>query len=131
MPLRLQHRPARGQQRRRSLDWSQRFAQQNALLIGGTGYQYGDSDFLEYSERLYAGIARRLREGPASGADPVAIGRALTLAKQDYLATLGTLQGIDQKAVLQATLYGLPMTGLDFPAARRSTKDALRRPLLR
>ena len=26
-----------------------------------------------------------------------------------------TLQGIDQKAVLQATLYGLPMTGFDAP----------------
>ena len=65
-------------------DWSQRFAQQHALLIGGTGYQYGDSDFLEYSERLYlgspSGCARARR-----GADPVAIGRALALAKQDYL----------------------------------------------
>ncbi len=28
---------------------------------------------------------------------------------------LSTLQGIDQKAVLQATLYGLPMTGFDAP----------------
>ena len=38
-------------------------AQQKALLIGGTGYQYGDTDFLEYSERLYLDIARRLHEG--------------------------------------------------------------------
>ena len=53
-------------------------AQQHAVLIGGTGYQYGDTDFLEYSERLYLDIARRLREGPATGdATPVAIGRAL------------------------------------------------------
>ena len=100
-------------------DWSQRLAQQHALLIGGTGYQYGDSDFLEYSERLYLGIVQRLREGPTSGDSPaVAIGRALTVAKQDYLATLGTLQGIDQKAVLQATLYGLPMTGFDAPGRK-------------
>ena len=48
----------------------------------------------------------------------MAIGRALTLAKQDYLATLSTLQGIDQKAVLQATLYGLPMTGFDAPGRK-------------
>ena len=41
--------------------------------------------------------------------------RRSALAKQDYLATLTTLQGIDQKAVLQATLYGLPMTGFDAP----------------
>ena len=56
-------------------DWSQRLAQQHALLIGGTGYQYGDTDFLEYSERLYLGIAKRLREGPIAGDAPaVAIG---------------------------------------------------------
>ena len=98
-------------------DWSQRLAQQQALLIGGTGYQYGDTDFLEYSERLYlgspSGCARARPTGPT--ADPVAIGEALALAKQDYLASLSTLQGIDQKAVLQATLYGLPMTGFDAP----------------
>ena len=50
-------------------------AQQQAVLIGGTGYQYGDTDFLEYSERLYLGITQRLREGPV-GVDspPVAVG---------------------------------------------------------
>ena len=70
-------------------DWTQRMAQQQAVLIGGTGYQYGDTDFLEYSERLYLGIARRLREGdPRVDAAPVAVGKALTLAKQDYLASL-------------------------------------------
>jgi len=98
-----------------SFDWTQRMAQQHAVLIGGTGYQYGDTDFLEYSERLYLNIARRLHEGPSTGAAPVAVGRALVLAKQDYLASLGTVTGIDQKAVLEATLYGIPMTGFDAP----------------
>ena len=98
-------------------DWTQRMAQQQAVLIGGTGYQYGDTDFLEYSERLYLDVARRLREGDPNAATnaPVAVGNALTLAKQDYLASLVSLDGIDQKAVLQATLYGLPMTGFDAP----------------
>ena len=32
-------------------------------LIAGTGYQYGDTDFLEYSERLYRNFARELRAG--------------------------------------------------------------------
>ncbi len=99
-----------------TFDWTQRMAQQKAVLIGGTGYQYGDTDFLEYSERLYLDVARRLHEGPATGnRPPVAVGKALTLAKQDYLGSLSTLTGIDQKAVLQATLYGLPMTGFDAP----------------
>ena len=47
------------------LDWIQAFAQKRATLIAGTGYQYGDTDFLEYSERLYrecrAGVP--LRDG--------------------------------------------------------------------
>ena len=68
LPLGLQHRRGRGRRTSPTTeDWSQQLARQQALLIGGTGYQYGDSDFLEYSERLYLGIARRLREGPATG----------------------------------------------------------------
>ena len=109
------------------VDWTQRMAQQHAVLIGGTGYQYGDTDFLEYSERLYLEIAKRLREGPANAPEPrtpVAVGRALALAKQDYLATLSTLTGIDQKAVLQATLYGLPMVGFDAPGRAPLGTDA-------
>ena len=94
-------------------DWTQRMAQQGALLVGGTGYQYGDTDFLEYSERLYLELARRLHEAPDTG--PIAVGKALVQAKQDYLAGLTTVSGIDQKALLQATLYGLPMTGFDAP----------------
>ncbi len=49
------------------LDWAQAFAQKQATLIAGTGYQYGDTDFLEYSERLYRDFARELRAG--TGAD--------------------------------------------------------------
>ena len=45
------------------LDWAQAFAQQKATLIAGTGYQYGDTDFLEYSERLYLNFAKELRAG--------------------------------------------------------------------
>ena len=60
-------------------------AQQHAVLIGGTGYQYGDSDFLEYSERVYLDLAKRLHEGPTAGPAPVAVGTALVKAKQDYL----------------------------------------------
>ena len=103
-------------------DWTQRMAEQHAILIGGTGYQYGDSDFLEYSERLYLDVAKRLREGPDSGAAPVAVGSALVKAKQDYLSGLSTVSGIDEKAMLESTLYGLPMTGFDAPG--RTTFDS-------
>ena len=69
-----------------TVDWTQRMAQQKAVLIGGTGYQYGDTDFLEYSERLYLDIARRLHEDDRLDRRPIAIGNALVLAKQDYLS---------------------------------------------
>ncbi|HEY2878042.1 hypothetical protein [Nocardioides sp.] len=95
-------------------DWTQRMAEQHAVLIGGTGYQYGDSDFLEYSERLYLDVSRRLHETTAGNA-PVPVGTALVRAKQDYLSGLSTVSGIDQKSMLEATLYGLPMTGFDAP----------------
>ena len=66
--------------------------------------------------------------GPGRGdAPPVAVGAALSLAKQDYLASLATLEGIDQKAVLQATLYGLPMTGFDAPGRSPAARTGFAR----
>ncbi len=105
-------------------DWAQAMAQQRALLIGGTGYQYGDTEFLEYSERVYLNIARELRR---PGDDAVAVGEALMEAKRDYLASLTSVTGIDQKAVMQATMYGLPMAAVDAPG-RRSPEVSSERP---
>ncbi|MGC4108858.1 MAG: hypothetical protein QM747_00175 [Nocardioides sp.] len=104
-----------------TFDWTQAMAQQHAVLIGGTGYQYGDSDFLEFSERVYLDVAKRLHE-TTPGDAPVAVGTALVQGKQDYLSGLSQVTGIDQKAMLEATLYGLPMTGLDAPG--RSAIDS-------
>ncbi len=84
------------------------------MLIAGTGYQYGDTDLLEYSERLYAEVTRQLRVGNGT----VPVGEALLRAKQDYLATTPVLSGIHQKALLEASLYGLPMVGMDLPTGR-------------
>jgi len=47
------------------------FAEKGATFIGGTGYQYGDTDFIAYSEQLYLDFTQQLRYG--SG--PVAVGR--------------------------------------------------------
>ena len=96
------------------LDWPEAMAKQRATFISGTGYQYADTDFLAYSAKLYALLATQLRNG--SGA--VAIGPALVNAKQDYLASVANLTGIDQKALIESTLYGLPMTGINLPAGR-------------
>nr|WP_231134795.1 Ig-like domain repeat protein [Motilibacter deserti] len=101
------------------LDWSQAFARQGATLIAGTGYQYGDTDFLEYSERLYLGFTRQLR----TGTGPVGIGDALAEAKREYLTDTPELRGIHEKALLEATLFGLPMLGVDLPGQRLTVED--------
>ncbi len=83
-------------------DWAQAAARRQATLVAGTGYQYGDTDFIEYSERLYLRLARELR----TGSGPVSIGQALVRAKREYLATTPVMRGIHEKAFLEATLFG-------------------------
>ncbi|MCP5011148.1 MAG: hypothetical protein GY942_14300, partial [Aestuariibacter sp.] len=95
-------------------DWAQAFAQKGATLIAGTGYQYGDTDFIEYSERLYLEFSQNLREGTG----PVSIGHALVAAKQEYLAETAELRPLHEKSVLISTIFGLPMLSIDMPAGR-------------
>jgi CSLREA domain-containing protein len=95
-------------------DWAQAFAQKGANLVGGTGYQYGDTQFLEYSERLYLEFSQQLRTGQG----PVSIGKALVAAKQDYLGSTPFLRGIHEKALLEATIFGFPMLSVDMPGER-------------
>jgi uncharacterized protein YjbI with pentapeptide repeats len=95
-------------------DWAQISARLGMTLVAGTGYQYGDTDFVEYSERLYLYFTRELR----SGSGPVPIGKALVRAKRQYLSSTVDLRGIHEKSVYQASLFGLPMFSLNLPGAR-------------
>ncbi len=97
-----------------TLDWSQAFARKGAALIAGTGFQYGDTDFIEYSERIYAEFARQLRVGTGA----VSIGEALVRAKQAYLRSTPDIRGLHEKALLESTLFGLPMLSVNLPAGR-------------
>ncbi|MEO8632405.1 MAG: hypothetical protein ABI466_03535, partial [Chloroflexota bacterium] len=97
------------------VDWTQAFASRGATFIGGTGYQYGDTDFMKYSELILANTTLELRYGTG----PVAIGTALANAKRAYIGSLASLGGIDEKALAEATLFGLPMLGYDLPAGSR------------
>ena len=98
----------------REPDWAQAFAMKGATLLAGTGYQYGHTDFIAYSELLYLYFSQELRYGTG----PVPLGKALVNAKVTYLANTPILRGIDEKSVLQATLFGLPMLAVDLPAGR-------------
>ena len=95
-------------------DWAQAFGRKGAVLISGTGYQYGDTDFIEYTERLHLEMVRALRRG--SG--PVSIGQAMVEAKNRYLSTTPLMRGIHEKTLLQVVLYGLPMIKMNLPGAR-------------
>src|SRR4029079_10418781 len=97
------------------VDWAEAFAMKRATLIAGTGYQYGETDFLAYRGKLYASFARALR----LGSGPVAVGSALVEAKETYLEAVTDLKGVDLKSLLEPTLYGLPMTSVDLPEAGR------------
>ena len=97
-------------------DWAQTFARKRATFISGTGFQYGETLFVENSERLYLEFAHELRRGVDPADDsPVAIGEALVKAKRAYLAGTAQWRGLHEKAVLEATLFGLPMMRIDMP----------------
>ena len=98
----------------RNLDWAQAFAQKGVTLLAGTGYQYGDTDFIEYSERLYLEFSRNLR----AGTEPMTVGEAMVTAKQEYLADTAQMRGIHEKALIEATLFGFPMLAVDMPGDR-------------
>lgn len=95
-------------------DWAQAFSRKQAIWISGTGYQYGDTDFVEYTERLIVEVTRALR----TGTGPVSVGRALVDAKRRYLADTPTMRGIHEKTLLELSLYGLPMVKFDLPGTR-------------
>ena len=85
------------------LDWPQAFADQGAAVyVGNTGYGYGDTDTVAYSEQLMSNFAARL-------AGSMSIGQALTFAKQDYYGSLAQYQTYDEKVLSETAFYGLPM----------------------
>ena len=100
-------------------DWAQAFALKGATLIAGTGYQYGDTDFIEYGERLYLEFSQELRAGTGA----VAIGQALVAAKQTYLAETQEIRPLHEKSLIEATLFGLPMLKIEMPSGRGGGSD--------
>ena len=89
-------------------DWAQTFADQQAIWIANTGYGYGDTDSVAFSERLMSLVADQLDRSPTLGA-------ALVAAKQRYAGGLAMVSPYDEKALQEATYYGLPMWSLPTP----------------
>ena len=98
----------------RGLAWPQAFSAAGATLIAGTGYQYGDGNYVAASDQVYTDLAQQLGYKPAGGG-PQAVGSALLSTQWRYLAGLDELNGLEEKALLQITLFGLPMLGVKMP----------------
>ena len=97
-----------------SADFPQSVLKQGGNWIGNTGYAYGDTELVAFSERLSVLFTRAIgRTIPATalpGKDLGApIGESLARAKWDYLPKgSGGFNVYDEKVVEQMTLYGLP-----------------------
>ncbi|PDW02622.1 peptidase [Candidatus Viridilinea mediisalina] len=83
--------------------------------IGNTGYGYGITDGIDYSERLAVlltqELARRITMGEGDTTPMLGhptIGEALMLAKQRYVRNASSLNEYDYKILSVMNLYGLP-----------------------
>jgi hypothetical protein len=95
-------------------DWAQAFLRQGATFIGNTGYGYGDSDLIAYSERVMTYFVEELGYWAES---PPTVGHALLRAKQRYYNTVAaaSLSNYDEKILGVMALYGLPMLQVHMP----------------
>ena len=96
-------------QAQRLLDWPEAFADQGAgVYVANTGYGYGDTDTVAYSEELMSLFAQNFHQD-------MTLGQALTAAKQKYFGDLVQYETYDEKVLAETTFYGLPMFRLQPP----------------
>ena len=90
--------------------------------LGNTGFGYGDTYVVAFSEELNRLFAQRIVAGSA-------VGTALVGAKQEYFGGRGVFGVYDEKAMAEFTLYGFPMWSVTGPtgtqAAAAPTANAL------
>lgn len=96
-------------------DFAQAFNGRGAAFIANTGFGYGDSDAVGYSETLARNLVQELVNG-----SPLSIGEALMLAKQAYYTNVGygAFSDYDEKVLSEWTLYGLPMMQVSLPPSQ-------------
>ncbi len=94
-------------------DWVDVFSQAGGY-IGNTGYGLANNVTTALGERLLSLYSQWL--GVSVDGRQVSSGAALTYAKQSYLGGLGLYSGYDEKALMEAVYYGLPMYSLAEPS---------------
>jgi hypothetical protein len=86
-----------------TLDLPQAFARKGANYVANTGYGWGGGG-VTFSEALMRNYALELLKGTTAE-----IGTALTRAKARYVQQTLSIDGYDEKILVESTLYGLPM----------------------
>ena len=87
-----------------SLDLAQAYAQKGAIFVGNTGYGWGGNGVV-YTEKIMRNFAYNLLNGTSAR-----LGKALAAAKKKYYQTESLNFGpYDEKVMMQAIFYGLPM----------------------
>jgi hypothetical protein len=107
-----------------SPDWTEALAEKGATLFAATGYAYGDTVLTEYGEHLFDNYLHQLRSYSGSAYAPVPTGQAAIAAKKEYLATHTNLTGVDEKTLLESTLYGLPMLQVNMTGQHVAAQPA-------
>ncbi len=93
-----------------ALDTTQALVDRGVLLVGNTGYGWGYRYSVGLSEQLMLNYTRHLVEDGQTTA-----GRALVAAKQQYYLEELDFDEYDEKILIEATLYGIPMTQVTSP----------------
>ncbi|MGN6218955.1 MAG: hypothetical protein ACTHNQ_05585 [Microbacterium sp.] len=94
-------------------DWVDVFSQAGGY-IGNTGYGLANNTTTALGERLLSLYADWI--GVQVDGRAVSAADALAYAKQSYLGGLGLYSGYDEKALMEAVYYGLPMYTFAAPA---------------
>ena len=93
------------------VDLAEAFAAKQVNYVGNTGFGWGSTMGVRFSEKLLQNYAQELLKGGSTN-----IGTALMRAKRRYYQELDGLEERDEKVVQQVVLYGFPMYRLSTGA---------------
>jgi hypothetical protein len=93
-------------------DWTQRYLRsKTAVYIANTGFGYGDTVTVALTERLLRLFSQKLNSANTT------VGEQWIDALQTYYLTAGDYDVFDEKAMIEATFYGLPFYRFRTPGS--------------
>ena len=94
--------PVAAADQKRLKDWAQTYMQsKSAVYVANTGFGYGDTTTIDLSERLMDHFANNINSGGT-------IGEQWVRALHQYYSEPSNYDVIDEKVMVEATMYGLP-----------------------